>query len=173
MLRTLSLWELGLLAAFVVVMGQELIALLVARRQGLTRNVSRVVTFSSLLVLAILYGLLTLRLLPSPHNADAIRRLPTANWGYLVLGVMLTVVLAWELAALVQARMAGLTRVRRPGDPLVGGVMARPRIERLKQTDCSSSIRAADVTSFTVVDVALPAARGAPRRGSDGRYAGR
>lgn len=106
----LSFWELGLLAAFAVVMGQELVALLIARRKGLTRNVSRVVTFSSLLGLAILYGLLSWRLLPPADSTEALHRLPSANWGYLVLGVMLTVVLAWELAALVQARIAGLTR---------------------------------------------------------------
>ncbi len=109
MLRTLTIWELWLLAAFALVVGQELVALLMARRRGETRNLSRVVTFASLLVLTVVHGLLTLRLLPSGDSAEALRRL-TGNWGYLVLGVMITVVLAWELASLIQARIAGLTR---------------------------------------------------------------
>ena len=40
---------------------------------------------------------------------EALLRLPTANWGYLVLGVMIALVLAYEVSALVQARIAGLT----------------------------------------------------------------
>ena len=112
MIRTLATWELLLLAAFVLVLGEELVALLVARRKGLTRNVSRVVTFSLLLVLAVIYALLELSWLRFDESAsgmEALRRLPTANWGYLVLGVMIALVLAYEVSALVQARIAGLT----------------------------------------------------------------
>ncbi len=112
MIRTLATWELWLLAAFVLVVGEELVALLVARGRGRTRNVSRVVTFSALLLLAGIYAFLELRWLRFDEAADgmaALRRLPTANWGYLVLGVMIALVLAYEVSALVQARIAGLT----------------------------------------------------------------
>ena len=112
MIHTLATWELLLLGAFVLVVGEELVALLIARRKGLTRNVSRVVTFSVLLLLAGTYAVLELRWLRFDDTAegiDALRQLPTANWGYLVLGVMIAVVLAYEVSALVQARIAGLT----------------------------------------------------------------
>ncbi len=112
MIRTLTTWELWLLGAFVLVVGGELVALLVARQRGLTRNVSRVVTFSLLLALAVVYALLEiswLRFDEGREGLDALRRLPTANWGYLVLGVMIALVLAYEVSALVQARIAGLT----------------------------------------------------------------
>ena len=112
MIHTLATWELWLLGAFVLVVGEELVALLVARRRGLTRNVSRVVTFSLLLLLAAVYALLEVRWLRFDEGADgleALRRLPTANWGYLLLGVMIALVLAYEVSALVQARIAGLT----------------------------------------------------------------
>ncbi len=112
MIRTLAVWALWLLGAFVLVVGQELIGLLVARRRGLTRNVSRVVTFSLLVVLAVVYAALEvswLRFDDSGDGLEALRRLPTANWGYLVLGVMIAVVLAYEVSALVHARTAGLT----------------------------------------------------------------
>jgi hypothetical protein len=112
-IRTLATWDLWLLVAFVLIVGRELVALLLARRQGLTRNVSRVVTFSILLILAVLFGVIELRWLRIGESAaglDALERLPTANWGYLVLGVMIAVVLAYEASALVQARTAGQTR---------------------------------------------------------------
>ena len=112
MIRTLATWELLLLAAFVLVVGEELVTLLLARRRGLTRNVSRVVTFSLLLALSLLYALLDLSWLRFDEGAEgmeALRRLPTANWGYLVLGVMIALVLAYEVSALIQARRAGLT----------------------------------------------------------------
>ena len=112
-IRTFTTWELWLLGAFALVVGRELISLLLARRKGLTQNVSRVVTFSVLLVLAAIYVVIELRWLRFDEDAagmDALRRLPTANWGYLVLGVMIALVLAYEASALVQARSAGLTR---------------------------------------------------------------
>ena len=112
MISTLATWELWLLGAFVLVVGEELVALLLARRKGLTRNVSRVATFSLLLLLAGSYAILEIRWLRFEESAigmEALRRLPTANWGYLLLGVMIALVLAYEVSALVQARMAGLT----------------------------------------------------------------
>ena len=114
MIRTLTIWELWLVAAFAVVVGRELAGLVVARRQGLTENVSRLVTFSSLLLLACVYGAIGVAWLRATAGSfdelEGLRRVPTANWGYLVLGVMIALVLAYELSALVQARIAGLTR---------------------------------------------------------------
>lgn len=106
------MWELGLVAALVLVIGDQLRALLTARRQGLTRNLSRVVTFSALLVLAALYGLVSLRWLGIVSVDDplaSLQRMPSANWGYLVSGLMIALLLAYEVAALVQARRTGLT----------------------------------------------------------------
>ena len=112
MIQTLATWEMLVLGAFILVVGEELATLLIARRKGLTENVSRVVTFSSLLALALVYALLELSWLrfdDSASGMQALRQLPTANWGYLLLGVMISLVLAYEVSALVQARRAGLT----------------------------------------------------------------
>lgn len=112
MIRTVTIWELWLLVALVLVVGRELVALLMARRKGLTRNVSRVVTFSSLLVLAAVYGTLAVSWFRVDANLGAreeLHRLPMFNWGYPLLGVMIAVVLAYELAALVHARGSGMT----------------------------------------------------------------
>lgn len=113
MIRTLIYWEIWLLVAFALVVGQELVALLYARRKGLTQNVSRVASFSLLLALAAVYALLDFGWLRYDDGADsleALRRLPTANWGYLVLGIMIAVVLTYEVTALLGARRAGLTK---------------------------------------------------------------
>ncbi len=113
MLRTLTIWELWLLGAFVLVVGEELVALLLAKRKGLTANRSRVVTFSVLLVLAGVYAALAipwLQVEESKTGLAGLSGLPTVNWGYLLLGVMIALVLAYEVSALVHARMLGLTR---------------------------------------------------------------
>lgn len=113
MLRTLTVWELWLLGAFVLVVAEELVALLLAKRKGLTTNRSRVVTFSTLLVLAVVYGVMALPWLRVGEGGSGLAGLgdlPTANWGYLLLGVMIALVLAYEVSALVHARMLGLTR---------------------------------------------------------------
>ena len=113
MIRTLATWEFLLLGAFVLIVGKEFVDLLVARRKGLTRNVSRVVTFTALLLLAVAYAILEARWMrfdESVGDMESLRRLPMANWGYLVLGVMIALVLGYEVSALVQARIAGLTK---------------------------------------------------------------
>ena len=75
---------------------------------------SRVVTFSGLLVLAAAYTVLELRWLRFDEalgGMDTLHSLPTGNWDYLVLGVMISVLLVYEVAGVVQARRAGLTKV--------------------------------------------------------------
>ena len=112
MIQTLTGWELLLLGAFVLIMGEELVTLLVARRKGVTRNVSRVATYSSLIVLAAIYTLHELQWLRFDEAAGGmqpLRHLPTANWGFLVLGVMCAVVAGYG-STLIRARIAGLTR---------------------------------------------------------------
>ena len=125
MIRMLATWELLLLGAFVLVIGEQLVSLLLARRKGLTRNVSRVVTFSSLLALAAFYAVLELRWLRVgvANDLESLQRLPKANWGYLVLGVMIALVLAYEVSALVQARIAGLTKTVSRLMALLGAVV--------------------------------------------------
>ncbi len=113
MTRTLTLWELGLLVAFALIVGSQLGGLLMARRRGLTRNVTRVVNFSALLALAAVHLVLTLRWLQLADEVDplvALRSLPAANWGYLLLVVMIILVLAYEAASHVLALRAGLTK---------------------------------------------------------------
>ncbi len=112
MIRIITIWELLVLSALVLLVGRELVALLQARRKGLTRNVSREVTFSTLLALAVGYGALAVRWLNvdvSIGTVEDLHRLPLANWGHLVLLVMIIVILTYELTALVYARGSGLT----------------------------------------------------------------
>lgn len=112
MIQTFTWLEVGVAAAILLLAGNELIGLVLARRQGLTRNVSRLVTYSSLMVLGLVYGALSLRGSAAMTAADPLagmRQAPTANWPYLVAAVMIAVVASYEVASHVGALRSGLT----------------------------------------------------------------
>lgn len=113
MIRTFTWWEVGVATAIILLAAQQFLGLLIARRKGLTGNVSRLVTYGVLAGLGLLYAVLSVRFASTLEAADAMagfRSLPTANWTYLVAAVMIGLVAAYEASSHVGAMRAGLTR---------------------------------------------------------------
>jgi len=95
-----------------VLVAHELSGLLQARREGLSKNVSRVVIRVSMLVLLVVYAIFAYSYFPLELGEGGIQKIgmPTVPWGYLVIGALLTVLAALEAVGLVRARHKGLTR---------------------------------------------------------------
>ncbi|HVS03352.1 MAG TPA: hypothetical protein VMT16_11330 [Thermoanaerobaculia bacterium] len=112
MIRTLTWWELTLAAALLLLAGSEWIGLWLARRRGLTANVSRLVSHGIVLALVLAYAIYAAtwtRGLEGGDLALRLRELPTVNWTYVILGLIAAVMVSWDLVALVHARSRGLT----------------------------------------------------------------
>ena len=80
--------------------------LVITRRQGLTRNVSRLVTPGVLMPLCLIYALGTLIWWISVRTPEALHaapEIPTVNWTYLLLGAMIAVLTSYELWKHAQA----------------------------------------------------------------------
>jgi hypothetical protein len=112
MLDQYTLWEVLLATAAFALVGTEVVSLIQARRRGLTRNVSRLVTHGLVMVLLVAYvgyGLYWHRLVTSPDFASRVDELPTFSWPYLLLGLMLVLLISYELVAVFRARRLGWT----------------------------------------------------------------
>jgi hypothetical protein len=113
MFELLSKWDIALAAATAVLALGEAAALWVARRRGLTRNVSRLVTHGLLGLLMIVYAGLALRWLQTYRTLGEIRDFtlsPTINWNYVILGWALALLISIEIVAHLRAIKDGLTR---------------------------------------------------------------
>ena len=113
MLRLLVLWEVELALAIFLVATGEYIGLVFARRQGLTRNVSRLVTHGFMAALSLIYAAGALwwwRALRQPEALAGVVDSPAVNWTYLPLGTMIGVVACYELWQHARAMALGLTR---------------------------------------------------------------
>lgn len=114
MIRTISWWELGLVAAVFLMSASELVQLWIARRRGLTRNVSRLVSHGLIMALLAGYGVYTVvwwsRLDVADVLARGARELPTANWTYLVLALAVGIVVSYEMLTVAHALGRGHTR---------------------------------------------------------------
>jgi hypothetical protein len=111
MLGSYTILEILLAAAVFLLALLELRGVVQARRDGRSRNRSRVVTHAAMLVLLVAYVAFAWSYLPleaAPGAIDTFNT-PTFNWTYLLLGVMLTFLAAWESLSLYRARRAGLT----------------------------------------------------------------
>jgi hypothetical protein len=101
MIKTLVLLEVGLAAAIFLLAGAQYLGLSMARREGKTRNLSRLVTYGSLMALTVIYAVGNLIWLGSakdPIDLSRIEDLPTVNWTFLIIAVMIGVLTAWDLA---------------------------------------------------------------------------
>jgi hypothetical protein len=113
MLDSYTFIEILLCVAVAILAWHELADLLVARREGKTRNVSRVVTHGSILALVLVYAILAWRHLPlEGHGPIEPFGAPTVPWAYLLLGGLLTLVAAFESVAMFRARATGSTQNR-------------------------------------------------------------
>lgn len=106
-----TILEILLATAVFLLAANELRGVLRARREGLSTNVSRVVSHVLMLALLVSYAVFAFSYLPLEASSGGIEtyNTPTMNWTYLLLGVMLTLLAAWESLALVRARRQGLT----------------------------------------------------------------
>ncbi len=105
-----TLVETFLAVAVFLLAWYELAALIRSRREGLTRNRSRAMTLSLIMALTVAYAIGAWLGRPI-EGTGPIRSLetPTVPWTFLVIGGMMALVAAFEAAALVRARMRGLT----------------------------------------------------------------
>lgn len=110
MIQVLTWWEIGLAAAVFVLAGSEVIQLVRARREGRTRNVSRLFTHGILMALLLLYVAYTVfRWWGFESRPLDPTRGSTHNWTYIILGITLGLLVVYELLGVVRARVSGLT----------------------------------------------------------------
>ncbi len=110
MLRSYTILEILLALAVFVLVSHELSGILKARREGLSKNVSRAVIRGSMLVLLLFYAVAAYMYLPLEGKGPILEfGTPTVPWGYLVIGAMLCFLAALEAVSLMRARQKGLT----------------------------------------------------------------
>ena len=108
MLQTLVWLEVGLAAAIFLLAAAQYLGLTIARREGKTENRSRLLAYGSLMVLAVLYAAGSLIWLQSAVNTNdltKIETLPTVNWTYPVIAVMIGTLSAWDLVNHLRATL--------------------------------------------------------------------
>jgi hypothetical protein len=110
MLGSYTILEILLALAVFVLVAHELDGILKARREGLSKNMSRVVIRGSMLLLLVVYAVVAWRYLALEGDGPILEfGTPTVPWGYLVIGAMLTFLAALEAVSLLRARRKGLT----------------------------------------------------------------
>ena len=89
----------------------ELRGVIRARREGRSKNMSRVVSHAAMLILLVAYVAFAWSYLPleEGRRRDPEFNTPTFNWTYLIPGVIVAILAAWESLTLYRARRAGLT----------------------------------------------------------------
>jgi hypothetical protein len=111
MLGSYTLLEILLASALFLLAGVELWGVIRARREGRSRNVSRVVSHVTMLLLLVAYIAFAWSYLPLEASTGAIEEFntPIFNWNFLIPGVLLTMLAVWEALSVLRARRAGLT----------------------------------------------------------------
>ena len=104
--------ELLLMLACFVITANEFFGIVRARQQGLSKNLSRVLTHASMLILLLVYAYFAYTYLPAATVLNGIDTFgtPTLNLTYLLIGLVVTVLAAWESVSMLRARRQGLTR---------------------------------------------------------------
>ncbi len=106
-----SRWEIALAGVILLLALAELLSLVIARKRGLTHNISRLVSHFALSLLLLVYIALTWiwkesLALTGPSRSEA----PTANWTYLLLAAVIGILVSREVLSHLRARRQGLTR---------------------------------------------------------------
>jgi hypothetical protein len=110
MLGSYTILEILLALAVFILVSHELDGILKARREGLSKNMSRVVIRASMLVLLVVYAVVAWRYMALEGEGPILEfGTPTIPWGYLVIGAMLTFLAALEAVGMLRARQKGLT----------------------------------------------------------------
>lgn len=107
MIKTLVLLEVGLAAAIFLLAAAQYLGLSQARREGRTQNVSRLLTYGSLMALTVIYAVGNLIWLGSAQNPQDVQDLPTVNWTFLIIAVMIGILAAWDLITHIRFAITG------------------------------------------------------------------
>jgi hypothetical protein len=107
MIKTLVLLEVGLAAAIFLLAAAQYLGLSQARREGRTQNVSRLMTYGTLMALTVIYAVGNLIWLGSAQNPQNIQDLPTVNWTFLIIAVMIGILAAWDLVTHIRFALTG------------------------------------------------------------------
>jgi hypothetical protein len=111
MMGSFTFLEILLATAVFLLASNELRGVVKARREGRSQNLSRVISHASMLVLLLAYVAFAWSYLPLEATAGGIDKFntPTFNWTYLIPGIIVAILAAWESLAIYRARRAGLT----------------------------------------------------------------
>ena len=109
MLGSYTLLEILLASAVFLLAGAELWGVIRARREGRSRNVSRVASHVTMLLLLVAYVAFAWSYLPLEASTSAIEEFntPIFNWNFLIPGILLTMLAIWETLSVYRARRAG------------------------------------------------------------------
>ena len=100
MLQTLVWLEVGLAASIFLLAAAQYLGLSMALREGKAKNRTRLIAYGSLMGLTVIYAVGSLIWLQSAVNTQELARiesLPTVNWTYLVIAIMIGTLTAWDL----------------------------------------------------------------------------
>ncbi len=111
MMGTYTILEILLAAAVFLLASTELRGVIRARREGRSTNVSRLISHTAMLVLLLAYVAFAWSYLPLEATAGGIDKFntPTFNWTFLIPGVIVAILAAWESLSIYRARRAGIT----------------------------------------------------------------
>ena len=107
MIKTLVLLEVGLAAAIFLLAAAQYLGLSQARREGRTQNVSRLMTYGTLMGLTVVYAIGNLVWLGSAQSPQDVQDLPTVNWTFLIIAVMIGILAAWDLVTHIRFAITG------------------------------------------------------------------
>lgn len=105
MLDTYTFLEILLIAACAFITIHELLGIARARRLGFSKNVSRIATHVTILVLLVPYAYFVTSYLPLEASTGALAfGTPVLNMTYVLIWVMISILAAWESFSMVHAR---------------------------------------------------------------------
>ena len=113
MFKVLTYWDIGLAVATALLALGKVRGLIVARRKGLTRNVSRLVTHSLIGLLMLVYARLGVGWLQTYNSLGAqpdLSGIYTMIWTYSILGMAIVLLVVLEISGHLRSLGAGLTR---------------------------------------------------------------
>ena len=113
MFEVLSYWDLGLAVGTALLALGEVRGLIVARRKGLTRNVSRLVTHGLIALLMLVYawfGVGWLQTYQSLGTQTDLTGIYTMIWTYSLWGLAIALLVGIEISSHLRALSGGLTR---------------------------------------------------------------
>ena len=113
MFEVLSYWDMGLAAATGLLALGKVRGLVVARRKGLTRNLSRLVTHGLIGLLMVVYiwlGVGWMQTYQTLGTEPDLTGIYTMIWTYCLLGLAMALLVTLEISTHLRALSSGLTR---------------------------------------------------------------